>query len=219
MTLALLFKDEFKGFYKSKVMLVLWVGLPILTIIMFYGTGGNVQGMPMSTLTAIVLGSVGGVLSAAMLVSSIVVEKEKHVYDLFLIRPVKRRDIVLSKFMSIYFCVAIAGLISLSIGLMIDSVRFGGISGSILGATFNALLLALSMMAIACSAGVLIGFFSSSMLVGIILVIYGANQLSAMAALPSLLLPEQAWIALIPGVILPIVLLLVAMRVFEKKEL
>jgi len=219
MTLELLFKDELKGFYKSKVMLVLWVGLPILTIIMFYGTGGNVEGMPMSTLTAIVLGSVGGVLSAAMLVSSIIVEKEKHVYDLFLIRPVKRRDIVLSKFMSIYLCVAVAGFISLSIGLVIDSVRFGGISSPILGATFNALLLALSMMAIACSAGVLIGFISSSMLVGIILVIYGANQLSVMAALPSLLLPEQAWLALIPGVLLPVILLLVAMRVFEKKEL
>ena len=219
MTLALLFKDEFKGFYKSKVMLALWVGLPILTIIMFYGTGGNVEGMPMSTLTAIVLGSIGGVLSAAMLVSSIISEKEKHVYDLFLIRPVKRRDIVLSKFMSIYFCVAIAGFISVSIGLVIDSVRFGGISGPILGATFSSLLLALSMMAIACSAGVLIGFFSSSMLVGIILVIYGANQLSVIAAIPGLLLPDQSWLALIPGVLLSIILLALAIRLFDKKEL
>jgi ABC-2 type transport system permease protein len=219
MTLALLFKDELKGFYKSKVMLALWVGLPILSIIMFYASSGNVEGTPMSTLTAIVLGSVGGVLSAAMLVSSIISEKERHVYDLFLIRPVKRRDIVLSKFMSIYLCVAIAGFISLSIGLIIDSVRFGGISDPILGATFNSLLLALSMMAIACSAGVLIGFFSSSMLVGIILVIYGANQLSVMAALPGLLLPEQSWLTLIPGILLPIILLLLAMRLFEKKEL
>lgn len=219
MTLALLFKDEFRGFYKSKVMLVLWVGLPILSIVMFYATSGNVSGVPMSTLTAVVLGSIGGVLSAAMLVSSIISEKDRHVYDLFLIRPVKRRDIVLSKFLSIYSCVAIAGFISLSIGLVIDSMRFGGISGSILGATFNSLLLALSMMAIACSAGVLIGFVSSSMLVGIILVIYGANQLSAMAALPGILLPDQSWLTLIPGVLLPIILLALALRLFEKKEL
>jgi ABC-2 type transport system permease protein len=219
MTLSLLFKDEFKGFYKSKVMLVLWIGLPILTIIMFYATSGDAGGVPMSTLTAVVLGSIGGMLSAAMLVSSIISEKERHVYDLFLIRPVKRRDIVLSKFLSTYSCVAIAGFISVSIGLVIDSMRFGGISDPILGATFNSLLLALSIMAIACSAGVLIGVFSSSMLVGIILVIYGANQLSVLAALPGILLPDQSWLTLIPGVLLPIILLMLAMRLFEKKEL
>ena len=219
MTLALLFKDEFKGFYKSKVMLVLWVGLPILSILMFFAMSGDVSGVPVSTPTAVVLGSIGGVLSAAMLVSSIISEKERHVYELFLIRPVKRRDIILSKFLSTYSCIAIAGFISLSLGMLIDSTRFGGISAPILGATLTSLLLALSIMAIACSAGVLIGFASSSMLVGIILVIYGANQLSVMAALPGLLLPDQSWLTLIPGILLPIILLLLAMRIFEKKEL
>ena len=33
MSLGLLFRDELKGFYKSKVMVTLWVGLPLLTLV------------------------------------------------------------------------------------------------------------------------------------------------------------------------------------------
>ena len=33
MNLSLLFVDELRGFYKSKVMIFLWVGLPIITTV------------------------------------------------------------------------------------------------------------------------------------------------------------------------------------------
>jgi len=33
-SLALLYVDEFKGFTKSRVMLALWVGLPVLALIL-----------------------------------------------------------------------------------------------------------------------------------------------------------------------------------------
>ena len=33
MSLALLFTDELKGYYKSKVMIILWIGMPALTLL------------------------------------------------------------------------------------------------------------------------------------------------------------------------------------------
>jgi ABC-2 type transport system permease protein len=218
MSLGLLFRDELRGFYRSKVMLTLWVGLPVLTLIIFFASPTN-QGMSLASFTALIIGSIGGMLSAAMLVSSIISEKGRHVFDLFIIRPVKRRDIVLSKFLATYLCVTAAGIIALTVGALFDLARNGTFASDTLSVTVNALIMAVSMTAIACSAGVLIGFFSNSMLTGIILVIYGANQLSVVAALPGLLLPGQPLLPLVPGVIVTAVLLAVTIRMFDRKQL
>ena len=161
MSLGLLFRDELKGFYKSKVMLTLWVGLPSLTLIIYFASPTS-QNISLASFTAIIIGSIGGMLSAAMLVSSIISEKSRHVFDLFVIRPVKRRDIVLSKFLATYLCVTAAG---------------------------------------------------------IILVIYGANQLSVVAALPGLLLPSEPLLPLFPGTVVTAILLAITIRMFDRKQL
>lgn len=218
MSLGLLFKDELKGFYKSKVMLTLWVGLPLLTLVIYIASPAD-QGLSLASFTAIIIGSIGGVLAAAMLVSSIISEKSRHVFDLFVIRPVKRSDIVLSKFLATYICVIAAAVIALVFGALFDLVRSGSLPSDILTVSVNALILAASMTAIACSAGVLIGFFANSMLTGIILVIYGANQLSAVAALPGLVLPNEPLLPLIPGVTVTVILLAIAIRLFNRKQL
>lgn len=218
MSLGLLFRDELKGFYKSKVMLTLWVGLPALTMIIYFASPTG-QDMSMASFTAIIIGSIGGMLSAAMLVSSIISEKSRHVFDLFIIRPVKRRDIVLSKFLATYLCVTAAGVIALVCGALFDLARNGTFTSDVLSVSVNALIMAVSMTAIACSAGVLIGFFANSMLTGIILVIYGANQLSAVAALPGLLLPGEPLLPLIPGIVATLALLAVTIRMFDRKQL
>ena len=173
----------------------------------------------MAAFTAILIGSVGGMLAAAMLVSSIISEKSRHVFDLFVIRPVKRRDIVLSKFLATYACVTAAGIIALVFGALFDLARNGHLQGDILSVSFNALIMAASMTAIACSAGVLIGFFANSMLTGIVLVIYGANQLSVVAALPGLFLPNEPLLPLIPGISVTVVLLVVTVGMFNRKQL
>jgi ABC-type Na+ efflux pump permease subunit len=216
--LGLLLKDELKGFYKSKVMLTLWVGLPLLTLIIYFASPTS-QGISLASFTAIIIGSIGGMLSAAMLVSSIISEKGRHVFDLFVIRPVKRRDIVLSKFLATYACVTAAGIIALVFGALFDLARNGSLQGDTLSVSVNALIMAASMTAIACSAGVLIGFYANSMLTGIILVIYGANQLSVVAALPGLLLPNEPMLPLIPGITVTVVLLAVTIRMFNRKQL
>lgn len=218
MNLGLLFRDELKGFYRSKVMLTLWVGLPLLTLIIYFASPTG-QGMSLASFTAIIIGSIGGMLAAAMLVSSIITEKSRHVFDLFVIRPVKRSDIVLSKFLATYVCVTAAGIIALAFGIAFDLVRNGSLQADILSVSFNALIMATSMTAIACSAGVLIGFLANTMLTGIVLVIYGANQLSVVAALPGLLLPNEPLLPLIPGIAVSIVLLAITIRMFNRKQL
>jgi ABC-2 type transport system permease protein len=205
MSLGLLFRDELKGFYKSKVMLTLWVGLPLLTLVIYFASPTN-QGLSLASFTAIIIGSIGGMLAAAMLVSSIISEKSRHVFDLFIIRPVKRSDIVLSKFLATYVCVTAAGIIALVFGALFDLVQKGSFQGDVLTVSVNALIMAASMTSIACSAGVLIGFSANSMLTGIILVIYGANQLSVVAVL-------------IPGISVTVVLLLFTIRIFNRKQL
>jgi ABC-2 type transport system permease protein len=199
-------------------MLTLWVGLPLLTLMIYLASPTN-QGITLASFTAIIIGSIGGMLSAAMLVSSIISEKSRHVFDLFIIRPVKRSDIVLSKFMATFFCVTAAGIIALIFGALFDLVRNGSLPGDILSISVNALIMAGSMTAIACSAGVLIGFFANSMLTGIILVIYGANQLSAVAALPGLFLPQEPLLPLIPGIMITVLLVALTIRMFNHKQM
>lgn len=186
MSLSLLFKDELRGFYRSKVMLFLWVGLPVLAILLRF-LKPEAEGMPFTILSAIVVSSVGGTLAAAMLAISIINEREKNVYDLFLIRPIKRRDLILSKFGAVYLCIGIAAGLALLTGVIVDFLRTGGIPETVLIDSGESLATSLSMMAISSSAGILIGILAPSILVGAILVIYGANQISIIPTLPALM--------------------------------
>lgn len=185
MSLSLLFVDELKGFYRSKVMLFLWVGLPALTVILRLLDPAT-EGMPFTVVSALLVSSIGGTLAAVMLAVSIINEKEKDVYDLFLIRPIKRRDLIISKFGSVYLCIGIASALALLTGVIIDFIEIGGFPEAIIEDSARYLVTSLSMMAISSSAGVLIGVLAPSVLVGVVLVIYGANQISIIPSLPAL---------------------------------
>lgn len=217
MSLKLLLMDELNGFYKSKVMLVLWVGLPLLVTIVYFASPSTGT-MPMSVLAALLVGSLGGLLSAAMLVATIINERERRVYEMFLVRPVKRSSIVLSKFLAVYMCVVVAGILSMLVGLGVDEARTGAIASGGISGAIDGLMLAVSIMAIACSAGILIGIAAPSMLVGVILVVYGANQLSAVVALPALYYPEQSWLQYVLGAAITAVLLASAVRIFNRRQ-
>ncbi len=218
MSLSLLTRDELNGFYRSKVMLVLWVGMPALSIFL-YVISPNTGTIPVAVFTSLLVGSIGGTLASAMLAVSIINERERHVYDLFVIRPVKRRDILLAKFLAVYACVVIAGLLALALGLLSDylvtglsrGIDFGGLESSIINLT--------SMLAISCAVGILIGIVSPSVLVGVILVLYGGNQLSAVVLLPVLLLVTAVWFPLIPGVAISASLLIASIVVFNRRQL
>jgi ABC-2 type transport system permease protein len=185
MSLAILFKDELNGFYRSKVMLFLWVGLPLMAILLKLWSPDLQGEIAFSAFTALMVSSIGGTLVSVMLAVSIINEKGAGVYDLFVIRPIRRRNLLISKFMAVFLCVVTAALIALSITVILD-LGTGGIIPP-MGSLMESLVLSISIMGVASSVGVLIGVASPSVLVGAILVIYGGTQISSLSALPSLM--------------------------------
>jgi ABC-2 type transport system permease protein len=220
MNLQLLYVDELRGFYKSKVMLFLWIGLPIVALLFrFVQSSTTGQAIPFTVISALVVSSLAGTLAAVMLTVSIINEKNRHVYELFLIRPLKRRDIMLSKFLSVYTCVAIASLIAVLVGVTADFATSGALSATVFKDTGQSLAISLSMVAVSCSAGVLIGVAAPTVLVGAILVIYGGNQISIVPLIPNLLnLSDAAYFTVGLAAAVTIALLSAAIVLFERKQ-
>jgi len=220
MNLFNLYKDELRGFFKSKIMAFLWIGLPVLVIVFhFLQNTSTDQTIPFTWLSALIVSSIGGTLSAVMLSVSIINEKSRHVYELFLIRPVKRYEIMLAKFLAVYSCVAVASLIAISFGMVSDWVTTGTISHDVLSSAGESLAISLSMIAVSCSAGVLIGLVSPSIIVGAILVIYGGNSLSVIPLIPNMLEVADAAVFTIGlSGIVTLMLLAVAVISFNRKQ-
>ena len=77
----------------------------------------------------------------------------------------------------------------------------------------------LSMMAIARSAGVLTGVISPNVLVGVIIVIYGANQISVVPLLPEMMgIGHETIFSILLSAVLSIALLLISIFIFERKQ-
>ena len=220
MKLGLLFVDELLGFYKSKVMIFLWIGLPIIALLFrFVSASISGQNIPFTLVSSIVVSSLAGTLASVMLAVFIINEKNRHVYELFLIRPLKRRDIILAKFFSVYTCVAIASLIAVLAGMITDYATTGTLSMTILNNAGQSLATSLSMIAVSCAAGVLIGVASPSVLVGAILVIYGGNQISVIPLVPTLLnLQEATVFTIVLAGAAAAGLLAAAVVLFERKQ-
>ncbi len=220
MKAVLLFVDELRGFYKSKVMVFLWIGLPIIALLFrFISAGSSGQNISFTLISALIVSSIGGTLASVMLAVFIINEKNRHIYDLFLIRPLKRRDIILAKFFSVYTCVAIASSIAILAGIITDYFTTGSLSTSVLSNAGQSLVTSLSMIAVSCAAGVLIGIASPTVLVGTILVIYGGNQISVIPLIPTLLNIQEATIftILLAGTVAS-ALLFAAVALFENAQ-
>ena len=220
MQLRILFADELRGFYKSKVMIFLWVGLPAIALLFRFITAGNTgQTIPFTVVSALVVSSIGGTLASVMLAVFIINEKNRHVYDLFLIRPLKRRDILLAKFFSVYTCVAIASFLAVMVGIIVDYSTAGTLSTAILTNAGQSLATSLSMIAVSCGAGVIIGVAAPSVLVGAILVIYGGNQISVIPLVPTLLNLQNAEVfTILLAVVVAFSLLAAAVALFDRKQ-
>ncbi|MCX8150354.1 MAG: hypothetical protein N3D85_02470 [Candidatus Bathyarchaeota archaeon] len=220
MKLPLLFTDELRGFYKSKLMLILWIGLPIIALLFrFAQTTSTGQDIPFTVISTIVISSLAGTLSSVMLAVSIINEKNRNVYTLFLIRPLKRRELLLAKFLSVYICVTIASLLAVFVGMTTDYITTGMLSTKLIDNTAQSLVTSLSMLAVSCAAGVLIGVASPSVMVGAILVIYGGNQISVIPLMPTILNITYATLFTTTTTLLTCSLLLIAaIGLFERKQ-
>jgi ABC-2 type transport system permease protein len=219
MSFPLLFKDELKGFYKSKVMIFLWIGLPLMTILVHLWSPDTGGAISLTALSAIVISSLGGTLAAVMLTVSIIHEKTRHVYDLFLIRPIKRWKLIISKFLAVYVCLIIASILAIILGMAIDYFSAGLPQEAVLNDALQSFAISISMMAVSGAAGILIGVAAPSVLVGTILVIYGGNQISSIPLIPSILkISNSVPVTILLGAIISCVLLATAVLIFNKKQ-
>ena len=220
MNLGLLYLDEMKGFYKSKVMIVLWVGLPFLSFLLQF-IQPDLEGLPVSTLVAIVISSIGGTLSSVMLSTSITSERNRNVYDLFLIRPVKRFEILLSKYFGVFTCLIIAVLISLGLGILADAYTIETPVSDLLQNNIDSLSISMAGISISCSIGIVFGLLVKSVPVAAILSVYLGNVLSTIIIMPTMNIPEldPMIYSAIVGICVTIISLIVSIVIFNRKQI
>ena len=219
MSLPILFVDELLGFWRSRVMLFLWVGMPVLAILIYLwspDTGGEIS---LSVLVSLLVSSLTGTLAAVMVVVSIINERDAHVYDLFVIRPIRRRDILLSKYLAVFLCVLVAASIAVLVGIGFDSMYNGTDVSRSWTMTSDALVMTVSVLAISTAAGVLIGIASPSILVGAILVIYLGNQIAGGVGAVSAIYLKSNLTTLALAAVVATVLMAAAVAVFDRKQL
>jgi len=219
MSSLLIYKDELQGFLRSKVMIILAVGLPALVVLLRLIQPAT-EGIPFFSFTAILIASIGGTLGAVLLSTGITNERAHHVYDLFLIRPVRRSALVLGKYFGALTVLLATAVLALLLGIVADLLA-GRPTVDIVTSAVEPVVLSLSGMAIACSVGVLLGVLVESVAVSAILSVYLGNQLGALAVLPSALAPQLPIIPLaaVAGVLVPAIALTAAIAVFKRKTL
>lgn len=221
-SLFILLWDEFRGFAKSKTMIAMWIGMPLVVIVMHFLN--PVQGdFPMTLFSGIIIASIGGLLAAVILSSTMANEINANVYALFLIRPVKRWQIVIAKYIAFMFSLIIASLLSFTSGIIVDLIR-SSLPSEILKAlirySFENLLISLSAMSIACAAGLVIGMLVKSVAMAVILSIYLGQQMSVIAILPGYFLENVNPLVFSIGVGLAatVIILSLGIFVFTKKQ-
>lgn len=219
MTFRILYTDELRGLARSKVMIALWVGLPLLTLLLKL-IQPDTEGVPLLTFAAVLVGSIGGTLSAVLLSTTITGERNRHVYDLFLTRPVSRGTLLLAKFFAALTCLFVAALGSIGLALVVDAAT-GALVPGLAGQLGESLLVSVAGMAVASAVGVLFGVLVNSIAVSAILSVYLGNQLSAIIVLPTVFVEglNVPLFAGLVGALVPAILMIAAIAVFKRKSL
>jgi len=173
-----------------------------------------------SFATALILANVGGVLASIMLSVHIIHEKSRHVYELFLIRPIRRKDIIISKFLAVFVCVTIASVLAFLLGMAMDYLFHGGVASPIFKGAVESFALGILSVAIACSMGVFIGVVAPTVLVGVIIVIFLSSNISSLTIMiPTMLkLPNSFLLSAMSAVVLSVVFLVMAILAFNRKQ-
>ncbi|MCK5133722.1 MAG: hypothetical protein KAR40_16410 [Candidatus Sabulitectum sp.] len=220
MTFRILYNDEMRGFAHSKIIIALWVGLPLLTLLIKF-IQPDTEGIPLLIFAGAMVGSIGGTLSAVILSTTITGERNRHVYDLFLTRPVRRVTLLMAKFFAALTCLLGAAVMSLGLALAVDTAT--GVLMPDVGTQLGGfLLISVVGLAISSAVGVLFGVLINSTALSAILSVYlGGNLLSAIIILPTMLLDglNIPLFTSLLGVLVPTTLMVVAVRVFNRKSL
>ncbi|HEY4057239.1 MAG TPA: ABC transporter permease subunit [Kofleriaceae bacterium] len=201
----ILFRDELIGFAKSRVILVMWVLLPAIAIAgylllpdrVMMERGGATKDMVSATaFMAVLMSSLAGTVTALLVAVDIVSERNRKVFELFAIRPLKRDRIIWAKFFGVFTCVALGCIAALLAGLVVDAVRGNVPSGQDIIDLGRPLAMLLGTIAVSAGVGVVVGVMSRSILVAVLLILYVGQNLAIVPLLPVLfgILPNQFWI-------------------------
>lgn len=202
----LMVRDELVGFAKSKVVLVLWVVLPVLAIVAYLllpplgfhaGDGG-----PLLSATAFVsflMSSVAGTVAALMVAVDLVSEKNRKVYELFVIRPIRPEVIIWAKFLAVFVCVTLGCVVSIAAGIAVDAVRGQPMTGAMLYDALKSVVALIEVIALSAAVGVFFGVVTKTIVVAVILVLYLGQNLAIVPMLPIYLgiLPNAFWVVML----------------------
>jgi len=221
MSLQLIFYDELKGFYKSKVMIALWIIFPAIALLIHYISSLYTDGaISVSSTVSLIVSTIGGLVASIMLTVSIIHEKDARVYDLFLIRPIKRWHILISKFFAVFICVTVAGLLALSLGILSDYLLQNElILDIVLPGIIDSFIITISIIGISCSFGVLIGVISPSVVVGVIIIIFIGQYVEIIPLLPIIFeIENSVGFVVLLGVMVTVILMILSIFAFNRKQ-
>ena len=221
----LMVRDELIGFAKSRVMLVLWVVLPLIAMAGYLllpeeiTSARGMGGLSATAFVGFLMSSVAGTVAALMVAVDIVSERNRKVYELFVIRPMRREVIILAKFVAVFACVTVACVVSLGLGIAVDAIR--GNAPTFDDDFVKSLLSLVGVIAMSCSVGVVFGVMSRTILVAVILILYVGQNLTIVPMLPVYLgwLPNQFWLVMLVTAALTALLVLGACVMFRRAEL
>jgi ABC-type transport system involved in multi-copper enzyme maturation permease subunit len=159
---AIMIRYELIGFARSKVMLVLWIILPLLAIggyLLISNTGlksrmGDGHGLSAAKFTTIMMTSLAGTIAALMVAVDMVSERQRKVYELFVIRPVRREIILWAKFIAVFVCVGVACVTSMLLGVVVDLVQGDPVNAAVLHEFARSLASLVGGIALSASIGV-----------------------------------------------------------------
>lgn len=222
----LLLRDEFIGYAKSKVMLVLWIVMPILSIVIYLtlpdGIGAGVffaKSLSASMFISFLMSSIGGTVSSIMVAVDLVGERNRKVYDLFVIRPVPRDAIIWSKFIAVITTMVIACIAAFICGLAVDLVRGRELPSQ--DEIARAIAQLFSVLVVNTAGAVFIGVLARTVLVAVVLVQFVSSNLSFFPLLPTYfgVGEDQFWLIMFVSTALSIVVVYLAALVFRRTEL
>lgn len=233
-TLWLLFRDELNGFYKSGVMIALWIFLPLLGILMYFLLGDkslpmgppSPDGSPMpqftlpaSTFIGLIVSNIGAQITSLVLTVGIINEKTKNVYDIFVIRPIRRSHLLWAKFFAVFLCVGLACILALVAGVLLDTFRGLPFTGRMFETQLENFVMSLGIVGVMSAVGILFGVMTDSIIVGVILILFLGGFVIYFPTLPPLLgLPNSTLWSLLLGGGATVGLMALASLLFKNRQ-
>lgn len=207
-------------------MIVLWVLMPLLAVGGYLilprlvGGAGSGPRLSATAFMSFLMSSLAGTIAALMVAVDLISEKNRKVYELFVIRPIRREAIIWAKFAAVFGCVTVACVASLALGIAVDAVRGRPPSGAELYDALESVVALTGVIALSAGVGAFFGVVSKTILVAVILILYVGQNLAIVPMLPIYLglLPHHFWLVMLISAALAALLVWGSGVVFRRTE-